>query len=138
MKKKILLFILLFVLLIASFLTGGFLGFNQGFSNAMVSSVNEATMAMSVIKRLNENKNEEAINILNTLLDSHILTYDNAKFADDFLIPFSPVLFILEKEKFDNNMKKVLLYRKENPSNNEKINSYIIEISENINEITSH
>lgn len=111
--------------MIISFFIGGFLGFNQGYSHGMVGSANDANIAVAVLKRLEENRKEDAICLLNTLIDSKILTYDNAKFSDDFLIPFSPILFMLEKEVLEDTMTHVLIYRRENPSANGNLTSYV-------------
>lgn len=125
MKKKIISTALLLIVIIAAFFAGGYMGFNQGFSYSFAGSANEASAAMSVLQRIETERYEEAKGILNALIDSHILTYENAKFADDYVIPFSPILFVLDKEKFNANIKKVLLFRSQHPSENEIVREHV-------------
>lgn len=116
--KKVLLVIVIMLIAISTFIIGGFVGFSKGtFYGLCASAPSDATMILAAIGRIKDNREQSAIDILESDLNSKIIEHR-------LLIKEGSSLFNLHSyigmelgfnETSLSLMKKVAQYRLENP-----------------------
>jgi hypothetical protein len=137
-RKKIFITILIILVLIISSYIGGIIGFNKGFNTSQYFEGADALYTVAILESIRENRQNSAIQLLETKLDSQIFKIGFFEDKKDSIL--NSLSFTKTDSKADesirNSMKKIVAYRKKYPPRpgkviNETLNKYDKEINLN-------